>query len=127
MFSVSESLLVLSRVNRQLSTFDLVVDVPMRLFNVLAKAYKATITCLEENPMFPNFTPPTWLQSHNSGGVQPVYDKEFWSKTFEAVVALAFQTNGQIQRFEWFFFGRLLANYYFTWQFLIYNLAHYYI
>ena len=96
MFSVSEGLLVLSRLNRQLSTFDLVVDAPLRLYNVLAQSYKAAITCLEENPMFPNFTAPTWspLEGTFSGGVEPVYDKEFWYKTLNSVIALAFQTNG---------------------------------
>ena len=75
MFAVSEGLLVLSRLNRQLSTFDLVVDAPLRLYNVWAQAYKAAITCLDSNPMFPNFTPPTWgpLEGTFSGGVQPVY------------------------------------------------------
>ena len=97
----------------------------------MSLGYEAAITCLSENPMFPNFTAPNlnpfFLEGTFSGGVTPVYDKEFWSKTVRTAIALIFQTNGQINRFEWFFFGRLVAYYLFSGAFFTYNLGYYYL
>ena len=135
MFSITEAIMTLTRLNRELTYLDMFLVIPLKFYNVLSLGYKAAITCLSENPMFPNFTPPTLnpffledtLEGIFSGGVQPVYDQQFWSKTVRTAIALIIQTNGQINRFEWFFFGRLVAYYVFSGAFFTYNLGYYYI
>ena len=123
--------MTLTRLNREWSYLDMFLVIPLKFYNIVSLGYEAAITCLSTNPMFPNFTPPDlnpfFLEGTFSGGVQPVYDKDFWSKTVRTIVALFFQTNGQINRFDWFFFGRLCAYYAFSGAFFAYNLGYYYI
>ena len=121
MFSVSDAVVGLVRINKLREPNDWFTSIPIKIGKLAYYTYNAFTTCLSSDPNLSSV--PFVTQTATT---KPVYDLGFFIDLGDLLVSLIGSTLSQVSTFDWFFFGRILSKWIFTGAFVSYNIGYYY-